>query len=261
MIRSRSTGLRSDTLRSTDMAPMRGRAYSKGHCMSVILFVVAVLICYTIMYEVMNKDNYGINRSWQKMRRVEKHFFFDLLPSFDLPLHDSGYTPSSSIPNSQFSRVMDRVLLSRYLVDRFAYTSFIQFGCSRDQSIYQLLPVDTVTTRICVDKREGSIRMSPSIYLNSSLILNRKFDLIFGTAELISNNFLQAFLGDLNEGGAIIIAQSNMLKFDGNHTQVVSDSYSIFLQKMIEIRGSYDLDVATLDADDGTYIRAYTMHM
>jgi hypothetical protein len=175
-----------------------------------------------------------------------------LLPSFDLPLlnHDE-YISSKFGKSSQFNGIMDRVLLSRYLVDRFAYVSFIQFGCKRHHSIYQLLPENIVKTRICVDKQEGSIRTTPKIYLNATRSQNKKFDFIIAEAGLLEDDYLNDFLQILSDGGALIFTESNQLHFATNKTTEISVVDADYLLKFVSLRGRYDLDVATLDSDSG----------
>lgn len=158
---------------------------------------------------------------------------------------------SKFLKSSQFNGIMDRVLLSRYLVDRFAYTSFIQFGCKRHHSIYQLLPENIVKTRICVDKQEGSIRTTPKIYLNLTQSQNRKFDFIVAESGLFGDDYLNDFLEVLSEGGALIFTESNQLHFDTNKTTEISVVDADYLVKFLSMRGRYDLDVATLDSDSG----------
>jgi hypothetical protein len=62
---------------------------------------------------------------------------------------------SASAPGgaSLFTGIMDRVLFTRYLVERFAFASFLQLGCAGSSSshVYQLLPDTAVPTRVCVD--------------------------------------------------------------------------------------------------------------
>ena len=95
-------------------------------------------------------------------RKVEKHFFFELLPSFDLdesghrgPPTAAGGTVPSALGPSLFAGIMDRVLFTRYLVERFAFASFVQLGCAGSSHVYQLLPDTAVPTRLCVDAGES----------------------------------------------------------------------------------------------------------
>lgn len=216
------------------------------------LLALFLLVFLSIMSELMDKNNYGIRRSWQKMRTVDKHFFFDLLPSFDLPVSDNEmYQPSQNIAHSQFSDIMDRVLLSRYLVDRFAYTSFIQFGCNREQSIYQLLPDTSMKSRVCVDKRDGTIRSSATAYLNSSYAQNRQFDLVVANANNLSTDLLDSYLNMLSDGGSMLLAGSNNFMGGPNKTKEIHEEDLINLRCIIAMRGRQDLDLATLDADRG----------
>lgn len=213
-----------------------------GYFFFVISISVIVLILLCVMPEVMNKNNYGMHRSWKKMRRVENHFFFDLLPSFDL--HRGVYRPSESIQHSQFSDIIDRLLLSRYLVDRFAYTHFIQFGC-KHRNIYQLLPETTMKIRLCADKEEEK-------YLSSNHAQKYRFDLIVADAQPITNSILESYLTILNEGGAILLTGSNLFDFQRNETKVLSFDDAAMVGQIMAVRGRYDLDLATLDADSGT---------
>ena len=186
------------------------------------------------------------------MRTVDKHFFFDLLPSFNLPSRDREvYLPSRNLAHSQFSDIIDRVLLSRYLVDRFAYSTFIQFGCNREQSIYQLLPDTFMKSRVCVDKRDGTIRSSPSAYLNSSYAQNRQFDLVVADADKLSDDLLNSYLNMMSDGGSMLLTGSNEYRSGPNKTKEILEKDLINLRCIIEVRGRQDLDLATLDADRG----------
>ena len=229
-----------------------------SYILVIILLVSSLLIFLSFMSDVMNKDNYGMERSWKRMRTVDKHFFFDLLPSFDLPVvNHNEYQPSEYIEHSQFTSIIDRVLLSRYLVDRFAYRSFIQFGCRPDRSIYQLLPDTTVKIRICVDRKDGTVRMSPSAYMNSSYAQNHRFDLVVADIENISENLLESYMNILSDGGTIVLTGSNNFKLDSNKTKEITAAEAALLHQIIMIRGRQDLDLATLDADTGDL---FSMH-
>ena len=110
-------------------------------------FTCLILLCSILMFLSNFSSLFWQSRDHSaQMRKVDKHFFFDLLPSFDVDIaskRTKNYTSSSSSGVSggttMFADIMDRVLLTRYLVDRFAYTSFIQFGCQMSH-VYQVLP-------------------------------------------------------------------------------------------------------------------------
>jgi hypothetical protein len=222
------------------------------YLLSLGLLAVFLLFFLNIFSQVMDKNNYGIRRSWQKMRTVDKHFFFDLLPSFDLPLSDREmYLQSRNIAHSQFSDIIDRVLLSRYLVDRFAYTSFIQFGCNQEQSIYQLLPDTSMKSRVCVDKKDGTVKSTPSAYLNSSYAHNRQFDLVVAGADKLSTDLLNSYLNMLSDGGSMLLTGSNNYMSGPNKTKEIHEKDLINLRCIVAVRGRQDLDLATLDADRG----------
>jgi hypothetical protein len=222
-----------------------------GYIFVIFLLASSLLIFLSFMSELMNKNNYGMQRSWKHMRRVDKHFFFDLLPSFDLPLQSHNtYQPSEFIQHSQFTSIIDRVLLSRYLVDRFAYRSFIQFGCRHDRSIYQLLPETTVKIRHCVDRKDGS----PIAYLNASHAQNHLFDLIVADMENISESLLESYMNILDEGGTVVLTGSNNFILESNKTKEITNTEAALLHQIILIRGRQDLDLATLDADTGELI-------
>lgn len=226
------------------MAVMKAGSY----IFIIFLLASSLLIFLSFMSELMNKNNYGMQRSWKKMRRVDKHFFFDLLPSFDLPLQNSNtYQPSKFIEHSQFTSIVDRVLLSRYLVDRFAYRSFIQFGCRLDRSIHHLLPDTTVTVRHCVDRRDGM----PIAYLNTSHAQSRLFDLIVADIENISESLLESYMNILDVGGTVVLTGSNNFILESNKTKEMTTVEAALLHQIILIRGRHDLDLATLDADTG----------
>lgn len=230
------------------MAVIRASRY----LLSLGVLALSLLSFLSIMSQLLDKNNYGIRRSWQKMRTVDKHFFFDLLPSFDLPLSDREvYQPSLNLQHSQFSDIMDRVLLSRYLVDRFAYSSFIQFGCNRERSIYQFLPDTSMKSRVCVDKRDGTVRSSPSTYLNSSYAQNRQFDLVVADADKLSTDLLNSYLNMLSDGGSMLLTGSNNYISGPNKTKGIREEDLLNLRCIIAIRGRQDLDLATLDADRG----------
>ena len=108
-------------------------------------FTCLILACSILMFLSNFSSLFWQSRDHSvQMRKVDKHFFFDLLPSFDVDIaskRTKNYTyssPSISGGTSMFADIMDRVLLTRYLVDRFAYTSFIQFGCQMSH-VYQVL--------------------------------------------------------------------------------------------------------------------------
>lgn len=230
---------------------------AKSYLIILIILTACLIIFLGIMSEVFNKNNYGMNISWKKMKKVKKHFFFDLLPSFDTALN-SDYKPSKILKTTQFYDIMDRILLSRYLVDRFEYQYFIQFGCRKDNNIYQLLPDTTVKTKLCIDKKEGSIRMSPISYLNSNLSYNKNYDLIVINSDLLSENYLDQILISLNEGGALLITDSNKLQhFSGNKTIETPRELNEYIVKFLSLRSQYDLDIATLDTDGGECIYVY----
>lgn len=239
---------------SAEFIPSRVMAVVKAgrYLLSLGLLAVFLLFFLSIISQVMDKNNYGIRRSWQKMRTVDKHFFFDLLPSFDLPLSDREmYLQSQNIAHSQFSDIIDRVLLSRYLVDRFAYTSFIQFGCNQEQSIYQLLPDTSMKSRVCVDKKDGTVKSTPSAYLNSSYAHNRQFDLVVAGADKLSTDLLNSYLNMLSDGGSMLLTGSNNYVSGPNKTKEIHEKDLINLRCIIAVRGRQDLDLATLDADRG----------
>jgi hypothetical protein len=229
------------------MAAMKAGSY----IFVIFLLASSLVIFLSFMSELMNKNNYGMQRSWKKMRRVDKHFFFDLLPSFDLPVQNRNmYQPSEFIPHSQFTSIIDRVLLSRYLVDRFAYRSFIQFGCRLDRSIHQLLPDTTVKIRHCVDRRDGT----PIAYLNASYAQNHLFDLVVADIENISESLLESYMNILDEGGTVVLTGSNNFILESNKTKETTPAEAALLHQLILMRGRQDLDLATLDADTGGLI-------
>jgi hypothetical protein len=222
----------------------------------IVLLVLtsSLFIFLSITSGIMGRESYGLRSSWQKMRKVDKHFFFDLLPSFDLNRATrANYSSSTLLPPSAFGDIMDRVLFTRYLVDRFAYASFVQLGCDREH-VDQLLPETSVKVRVSVDPNCGTLRTNQELYLNASALAKRSFDLVLIEPEFVTLRIVQAALPLLNPGGALILADTNSLRFRNNETHEIPFADARNLGVLISLRGSEDLDVATLDVDGGISI-------
>ena len=151
MVRGGSNN-RFNSISGSSSAAARTRTY-------VVAAVTVVLVTLVVLHAVGTSHFWSLTHgSGGAARKVEKHFFFELLPSFDVD--ETGHRAvvpslSASAPGgaSLFTGIMDRVLFTRYLVERFAFSSFLQLGCAGSSSshVYQLLPDTAVPTRVCVD--------------------------------------------------------------------------------------------------------------
>lgn len=222
-----------------------------SYLIALLILTSSLFIILSMISGLTGHDESGLRRSWKDMRKVDKHFFFDLLPSFDLNFEiKDHYIPSQSLEPTVFSNIMDRVLFSRYLVDRFAYSSFVQFGCSR-RHVYQLLP-DSTKTKACFDEYEGTVRISPFIYANSSTT-KKKFDFIMLEPYNITLDFVKLSLDMLNPGGVLMIVDTNWISIKSNDTATFPAEHKALstFNILLYLRSQHNLDVATLDVDGG----------
>lgn len=190
-------------------------------------------------------DTNIMDKSWEKMRKVKNHFHFGLLSSYDSPLfeHDK-YKPY--IKGSEFTDIMERILLSKYLVDRFAYHSFMQFTCQGSHNIYEHL-LETVTS-ICVNEKENFKE-----YLEALHSKFKSYDIIVIDPAFFTESQIIDSLLLLTDGGVLILTDSNIIErqSDANVLQEITSLQSAYILSILSLRSRHDLDIATLDVDGG----------
>eukprot|EP01041_Mallomonas_annulata_P011921 gene11921-24972_t len=228
---------------------------------SVVILVFWALFAF-IMLE--NLDRSMVTPKYIR-RKPAEHFFFDLLTGFDPAVPQTEYYPSSRVKSSSsFLGVIDRVLLSQYLVKRFAYKSFLQIGCHSER-VYMLLP-DSMSVRDCIDKEHGTLRMRPNEFFAGNL---SKFGVILLEDEEMKGitpsevyAIAEASLLALEEGGILVLTDTNPFgrsEWDGgtnlpiplSHSAVTSSSQSGLWTLVASLRQRDVLEMVTLDADGG----------
>ena len=201
----------------------------------LVVVVTTVFLAYLNIWEVSNLLLPGGFLLRASLKRVDKHFFFELLSQYDPVVRRESYlTPlgigivasskmagggggggggggaagggavsgslSTTAPTryrphflSEFSDIVDRALLVRYLTERFAYTSFLQISC-RTQRTYQLLEESKIVNKLCVDAKGGGTHTTDPIKFISDMVISRT------NAALASSSSRS---GGLRNGGSV----------------------------------------------------------
>ena len=184
----------------------------------LVVVVTTVFLAYLNIWEVSNLLLPGGFLLRASLKRVDKHFFFELLSQYDPVVRRESYLTPLGIGNvasakiagvgggggggggnaagaagggavsgslsttaptryrphflSEFSDIVDRALLVRYLTERFAYTSFLQISC-RTQRTYQLLEESKIVNKLCVDAKGGGTHTTDPIKFISDMVISR----------------------------------------------------------------------------------------
>ena len=199
-----------------------------------LMVMIALVACFVFTLKLFSAGR--SSNSPKLNRRVDKHFFFELLQQFDTNPRNFVYNHSF---DSSFNGLMDRNLLARYLADRFAYTSFIQFGGCNIEAIHQFMP-DTVKSPGCIESQRT---------LDSILTSGSQFELILVESWSLTESVFDKILSGMDRGGTLVILDSN--------PSVQAPSTNSFWDVIIRIRQRGDLDMATLDNDGGMTVVHY----
>jgi hypothetical protein len=223
---------------------VRGARY-----LTIILALTICVLIFSYIILGINLTNMSNPLQRKQARKVDKHFFFEMLPSFDHTFRSRGYEPSKTLAASQFSSVADRILISRYLSERFAYSSFVQLGCQKER-VYQHLSENLMSTRLCVDEEVGTVLMTPQRFLNSTVVASRRFDMIMIEPKYLTVALADDALSHLTDGGVLIITDMNPI---GTTIRVPSKECSK-VDVLLALRRRLDVDIATVDVDGGISI-------
>mmetsp|Transcript_23100 Transcript_23100/g.22252 ORF Transcript_23100/g.22252 Transcript_23100/m.22252 type:complete len:402 (+) Transcript_23100:271-1476(+) len=217
------------------------------YCIALLLFTSTVfLFLHLILPEPRKHDKKSVmNKSWEKMRKVKNHFYFGILSSYDSPLfeHDR-YIPY--INRSDFNDIMERILLSKYLENRFEYSTFIQFTCQGSHNIYEHLL--KMKKSVCVNVNENFKE-----YLEVMHSQFKVYDMIVLDPAYFTESQVVDSLLLLAEGGVLMLTDSNIIEKNSDTAilQEISSLQSTYILSILSLRSRYDLDIATLDVDGG----------
>mmetsp|Transcript_21453 Transcript_21453/g.21577 ORF Transcript_21453/g.21577 Transcript_21453/m.21577 type:complete len:313 (+) Transcript_21453:145-1083(+) len=233
------------------------------------MYVIVLAFWALFAFVLLEKLDRSMTRTVVR-RKPAEHFFFDILSGFDPPISLTAY---SHMPRTEsttaFLGIMDRYLLSQYLVRRFAYSSFLEIGCPR-VSIGELLP-ESVTIRDCVPHSkaieffnsntskygviilEGQLLTGSYSTSHSHTLSDSSSSSSLSSSQL--ETLLQKALLYLEEGGTLILTNTNppLLSLSSHsqehsHTHLESGglwSVAVLLHDRIAT------EVATLDCDGG----------
>lgn len=209
--------------------------------LTLLALIVGIIVSINIYFA--SDDSHSLSLI---DRRVDKHFFFDLLQQGDQSPRSSSvnYTIASAAgAKSYFVGVMDRTLLVRYLIERFAYSSYLQLGC-QDELISDFLPA-SLSSNVCVDHVVFPDVPSPSSFLASAASAGRTFDVIVIEQHYALEAVVNAALAVLSAEGALILTDTN----PPQHSK--GEPVPSQLESAVMLRVKEDLDSATLDLDGG----------
>jgi hypothetical protein len=270
--------------------------------------VVLALVVTTLLLTFINISHVSTILLPRHIKRVDKHFFFELLSQHDPVVRHRALvqpTPSpssSSLSSSQslaqptieavqlwgarrsqykpelaseFTDVADRVLLVQYLVERFAYSTFLQFSC-REQRTYQLLPDNKITTKLCVDAVGGGTHTLDPIRFIADTVISRGQAASSSSSSSSSSSFSSSSSGSIGESSAgarqrgydVILVETRHLSLSitliDNLLSIIAAGGVLILTDTTDLQSSWRevailrqrewLDCATLDADYGITI-------
>jgi len=264
--------------------------------------VVLALVLTTLLLTFINISHVSTILLPRHIKRVDKHFFFELLSQHDPVVRHRALlqpTPSPSSSSlaqpaieavplwgirraqykpelvSEFTDVADRVLLVQYLVERFAYSTFLQFSC-REQRTYQLLPDNKITTKLCVDAVGGGTHTLDPIRFIADTVISRgqaATSSSSSSSSSTSSSFSSGSLGDSSAGSRqrgydVILVETRHLPLSitliDNLLSIVAAGGLLILTDTTDLQSSWRevailrqrdwLDCATLDADYGITI-------
>jgi hypothetical protein len=218
------------------------------------IYIILIIVTFVILTVNIIFTSHHNSQS-KKSRRVDKHFFFDLLKQFDSNPRNFLYNSSNIIDRTVFDNVMDRTLFVRYLIERFAYSNFLQIGCEVE-NIQLFLPDNLIKSKQCIDGNDPTV-INPSDYLTKLMLSGNSYDVILIELQYSVETIVQQSLNMLSKDGSLIIVDTNP-NFQGIHFDNSSSAVKLQIKKimkslefLVTLRQSPEIDMVTLDYDGG----------